>query len=65
MMPKSLPHQTLAKLISETDRLFLFSFFINSTEPIIVETQNSVKHLFSGLGEWIRTTVLFLPREAV
>ena len=44
MVSKSLPHQTLAKLFSETDRLFLFfSFFINSTEPIIVENRTFVK----------------------
>jgi hypothetical protein len=44
MVPKSLPHQTLAKLFSETDRLFLFfSFSINSTESIIAESGIFVK----------------------
>jgi hypothetical protein len=44
MVPKSLPHQTLAKLFSETDRLFLFfSFSINSTELIIVGNAIFVK----------------------
>jgi hypothetical protein len=46
MVPKSLPHQTLAKLFSETDRLFLFfSFSINSTESIIAERGYLVKRL--------------------
>ena len=34
MVPKSLPHQTLAKLFSETDRLLLFFFFLNQLNRI-------------------------------
>jgi hypothetical protein len=47
MVPKSLPHQTLAKLFSETDRLFpFFSFSINSTESIIAERGYFVKRFY-------------------
>ena len=54
MMPKSLPHQTLAKLFSETERSILFCYCINflkninhSTESIILKNQNSVNYFFT------------------
>jgi hypothetical protein len=46
MVPKSLPHQTLAQLFSETDRLFLFfSFSSQLNNPIMTECGNFVKCL--------------------
>ena len=54
MMPKSLLHQTLAKLFSETERSFLFCYCINflkninhSTKSIILKNQNSVNYFFT------------------
>jgi hypothetical protein len=54
MMLKSLLHQTLAKLFSETERSLLFCYCIyflkninHSTESIVVKNQNSVNYFFT------------------
>jgi len=52
MMPKSLLHQTLAKLISETDRTYLF-FSFSITQQM----------LFYRILKTLSSTVVFLQQQ--